>query len=523
MKKPATAARGSGRSTHLARAHQAIPPRPCLEGAPPGPHTRRGVLQSFEDNIKILPKADLQSIMQKLGYGIHLVTDYSGTGQPEAVLQRARSLAAELGVVAKVDCARASDIAAHCRQVLLAIDCPDMCVLGDLVARQSAKFQKRLAATTDAARCKIQEAMSNPDPDRRCTLAERAREDWLHKVRALIVSSPCSTEQKAYCYRHQTECPVVPSPDVTDGKTPLRFVVAGISCLDWSSRGLQKKTLGKGAEAWACLLKEIFDGEPDTVVLECTRGYRHEDLELVLGSKYTLCQLVFSPTEVGIPSERFRKYMVMMKIGGMLKWKPGAEISEANFLKTFGRRLAVSGHVYMHSTPDKLIQSELDRWASRRNLPSRDADDKAFSFKSLLTTSRLAILEEWEEHATARGHGPQDEVMHDIAHHPQWGNLTAAAPAITRKNIPWSRQLSRPMLVEEKLEAQGFPVMHPEATLGLECPWGSALRNMSPSKLSSLAGNAMHFAAIGFVLAYVWAYTDMNSTSDSDSSSSVCD
>ena len=462
-------------------------------------------------------------MMQKLERGIHLLTDYSGTGQPEAVLHRARSLAEGFGVAVKLDCARASDVAAHCREVLLAYDSPRMCVLGDLVARQSARFRKRLAAITIATRCKLREATTQcSNPDKRCTLAERARFIWLHKVRALIVNSPCSTEQKAYCYRHQTECPAVPSPSaLPDGKAPLRLCVAGISCLDWSSRGSRKKTLGKGSAAWASFLKEIYDSEPDTVVLECTRAYRHEDLEFVLGSKYTLSWLVFSPTQVGIPSERFRKYMIMMKNGGMLKWKPGAEISEANFLKTFGRRLVVSGHVYMHSTPDGLIQSELDRCASRRHLPSRDADGKTFSFRSLLTPKRSAILAEWEEHANARGHGPHDEVMYDIAHHPRFGNLTAAAPAITTKNMPWSRQLSRPMLVEEKLEAQGFPVVHPEATLGLECPWGSALKNMSPSKLSSLAGNAMHFAAIGLVMAYVWAYTDMNSTNTS--SSSDCD
>ncbi len=60
----------------------------------------------------------------------------------------------------------------------------------------------------------------------------------------------------------------------------------------------------------------------------------------------------------------------------------------------------------------------------------------------------------------------------------------------------------------EKLEVQGYPVVNPEMTVGLEMPFASALPMLSQRQQSSLAGNAMHFGAIGSVLAYTLAFTE---------------
>ena len=111
--------------------------------------------------------------------------------------------------------------------------------------------------------------------------------------------------------------------------------------------------------------------QPDVIILECTRSYCHQDVVAVMGDRYTLDWLVFSPAEVGVPAERFRKYMVLLKKhGGRLQWKePGLAINEENFLKVFGRTLSCNGHVFMNGTPSSLVQQEAEARATTRHLP----------------------------------------------------------------------------------------------------------------------------------------------------------
>ena len=83
-------------------------------------------------------------------------------------------------------------------------------------------------------------------------------------------------------------------------------------------------TLGKGALAFASFAHEVWHHAPDVVVVECTRTFNHGDLISLLNEKYSVNPLVFSPSDLGIPSERIRKYTVLLKREGKLTWKADA-------------------------------------------------------------------------------------------------------------------------------------------------------------------------------------------------------
>ena len=59
------------------------------------------------------------------------------------------------------------------------------------------------------------------------------------------------------------------------------------------------------------------------VVIECTRAYDEADITAVVGDSYTVHYIVFSPSDLGVPSTRFRKYMVLLHRQGCLRWQDG--------------------------------------------------------------------------------------------------------------------------------------------------------------------------------------------------------
>ena len=290
----------------------------------------------------------------------------------------------------------------------------------------------------------------------------------------------------------------------------LRVRVAGITCTDWSVRGLRAGTLGKSALAFAAFMWECFhDDGVDAILVECTSQYRHADIERILGQNFELSDAVFSVTELGIPTERWRKYMVLLRIGGRLRWQKGHQFSRQRLLEVFGRRLVCNGHVYMDSTAKEVTRPYADWLARRRGFPERDHEGKRWAFRTLTSKKTRDRIDAHLEYASRRG--MSTDVMFDAMRNLGYGNMSSSAPALLQRNLPWSTKYDRPLVPEERLEAQGFPTIDPERTLGLAFPWPSALAALGPAQLNSLAGNSMHFAAICSVLLYVLAFAEVES------------
>lgn len=291
-------------------------------------------------------------------------------------------------------------------------------------------------------------------------------------------------------------------------------MIAGVTCTDWSSRGAKKMTLGKGAIAFASFAYEVWHYAPDIVIVECTRTFNHGDLISLLNEKYAVSPVVFSPTDLGIPSERIRKYTVLLKrdggYGGKLTWKADAEITGERFLAKFGRKLVANAHIYLSATPADLVDEERDRRAHRRHIPSgRDVDGRRIKFADTLSPAVKHRCEDWVEEATKSGYDEHAEMIIDVSNNVGWAGLTSSMPALTQKNEPWSLSLRRPVLMEEKYEAQGFPMIMSQATLGLDSPIDLRELRLSRSESNSLVGNSMHFAAVSLVVVYTLLGTEL--------------
>lgn len=487
------------------------------DSAPPGASSRREVLCALETLLMGMPSSARECFLDKLQNGVMLLTDYSGTGQAEYALMRLALFAVDRGREPKVHAARASDISPACRRFLkgLCMDIPGLelpktCVMGDLVSRQSLPFRNALITLTMDCRRRTSEPGPVDDSRRarfEAQAAEKARKKWLAGVKALIKRYPTNVDKaSATCSAHGQSCRVFPHHECGW----ITLLIAGISCLDWSSRGLRGRTIGKGALAWASFMRELMSYLPDIAILECTRSYMHEDLVAVTDAAYDTFPLVFSPTDVGIPSQRVRKYMVLLHRRGHLRWKANCAIDGDRFMALFGRKMACDGNVYFADTPGEAVRAELRKWCERRHLPQKDADGRAFAFTDVLTRKQQVRFDEWIAFVKDRGADDSSNMIYDLAQHPQYGTLGSAIPALTRRNMPWSSCFGRPLIPLEKFEVQGIPVFSPAATLGLDAAWPYVLHNSSSGVVNTLTGNAMHLAAIGLVLGYTFAFTENN-------------
>ena len=194
-------------------------------------------------------------IANKLTQGVQLVTEYSGSGQPELVFGRLIEYFEDLavGIEPRVRFSRASDIEASCRQLLMSLGHDSMCVMGDVFTRQTTSFQSKVRRHLITHRKAWQDAVGQE-------AKERVRSKWLSGLALIISSDNAPSGQPAHCYKHGCDtCPA--RPRAIDGFA-LEIMVAGIVCTDWSSRGKGASTLGKSAQAWAGFMNDVFHMQP---------------------------------------------------------------------------------------------------------------------------------------------------------------------------------------------------------------------------------------------------------------------
>jgi hypothetical protein len=77
--------------------------------------------------------------------------------------------------------------------------------------------------------------------------------------------------------------------------------------------------LGSGSLPSMQWVRERLMSDEDWVIVECVTSFDHSMLEKLLGDRFSLTVLNFSPTLLGIPVMRKRKYMILLKKGS-LQW-----------------------------------------------------------------------------------------------------------------------------------------------------------------------------------------------------------
>ena len=180
--------------------------------------------------------------------------------------------------------------------------------------------------------------------------------------------------EEAYCLHHDRMCPV--NPRCVPGQEEKLWVeVAGTTCCPWSAMGAGLEWLDKATApclAWAFSLLYYL---PDIILHECTPRFSEGTLIEILGHvedaghsvharptpegqelAYRMESEVFSPVDLGVPTQRKRKYSAFFLA-------PFTQPPSQPFLDQYSRALTLDSSIYLVAT-EKQIKEEHEAMAA---------------------------------------------------------------------------------------------------------------------------------------------------------------
>ena len=276
----------------------------------------------------------LHNLFQK---PFRLMTDYSGCGGPEMAMDRILSAALKLGfadaqtagVLDTVVCYRAREINPSCRKVLIASAAQHgrgpLHVFGDILEglprrarRELADIGKRVERDRKAGQRSIARAASRGKAKAKAVkkLNEQLAITMRREVQHTLGEVRFAAGRKQKCFRCGRLC------SVTGKQGVPTLVVAGVTCVDWSRIGLGKGCSGPSYIVFCAWALQILADMPELVIVECVQQFDLALLE-VFKHKYTYTAIDFAPLNLGFPSERRRRYMILALRESITQHIPG--------------------------------------------------------------------------------------------------------------------------------------------------------------------------------------------------------
>ena len=237
-------------------------------------------------------------------------------------------------------------------------------------------------------------------------------------------------------------------------------------------------------------------------------------MSYALEADYWSMELVFAPTDMGVPTCRARKYTVAWRLQEFLPL-PGNMNAEKAFRRLFARPLIVSAKIYLQASEKQLAKAKEDM-ASKKGCFAPAAAISQMSFSTLLRgAERQRLMDYRSEYRNALESSPSSAFEVGIIDLAQtvafMSRITYTCPALLRHSNLHDLISDRPLEVGEAFIAMGFPV--PEMETGslseedkrrledLEAhfwPWSAWSMTKMPSALAQrLIGNGMHMRAVG--------------------------
>ena len=467
-------------------------------------------LKSNQYGIDLWP-----NLVSKFTKGIDASSDYSGAGQFETALGLQDQTVRHIEKPSETDykgfrLLRAGDVLPHCRRVLKAHS-PHRpnCINGDMTARMPQVVKENVQVILDLARAQVE------DGKQLKTVGTLVMNQIVEMLTTLNSEGKLPTEITAYCHTHKKVCPVVQQrrggSDLDSGRFSMH--AAGISCLDWSSRGTQQGYCGTTLWPMVQWLLERLIADEDAFVVECTRFWKPTILQMLFPDRQVFWH-VFSPKHIGVPADRHRVYAVATKtsrVRWILPWNSGQLIKNL-----FYCAIRLPGSVY-YRAPLELVNNSIATAAVARQLPACRSDGQAWRYIHVCPAGkrrRVMAYRDLASQQAAASHPPGDEdVIFDLCQYPRYGSITRVMPCLTRSTCPYNMLHKRSTLPEEKLEVMGLPAFVPDSFM-FQTPFKSLLMGntadgLSAKELEQLMGNAMHVSAVGTVLMALLGCTEL--------------
>jgi len=472
-----------------------------------------------------LPAETLQSLQEAFRVGICVSTDFSGMGCPEyaiGLLQRTLLSKCPTGQVGTVGIrfTRCTDKQPHCRRVLMNHPGADQrCCFGDMLGRMPTGVATMLTSMLTEAKQELKEAKAE-----KCTRQEQLEIGSEFMKRALHLVTRISPEDLAqwrqdthsHCFQHEGMCKVFPPPC---SQFKLTCNIAGVNCYDFSSRGARLGWMGDSTMSFLQWVLERRMERDHIVIAECVVPFPHSILDLALGDLYDLAVLSFSPTLLGKPYARKRKYMILT-LRSSLTWRPWATArSHCDvFSDTFGMKVMTSGAIFFRA-PDDEVQEWIKAMAMKRGLPTVRSSGRLWSYfqvigpgaRNRITSTEDATLAKLATNGTHVDPRRLDFTF-DTTQSKDFTAASLTCPALTQRSLMFCMSKRRCQTPFEALETHGFNLYGEALEHHPMCPFKDILGECSEAQLRSLAGNGMDVPSIGAVFLFVLAGTSEAAT-----------
>ena len=344
-------------------------------------------------------------LLESLKRGVRLSTDYSGMGCPEMSMENIISAAANHfghheSLNFNVVCHRAADIEDHARKVLLSRSGPTtpMHVFGDICERIPAAaltdmnaLQRQAEKRLQAIRRRGCEEGVREDPKIIKALGAKLRKDCEEVMKCVEIDQ----DRVAKCYKHPGKaCRVAPPRPRPGDRNWIDMVIAGVTCTDYSSMGDHKGNVGRSIIVFHAFAAQTLADEPTFVLLECTKRFDTSNLKLFT-PKYTIRHLQMCPCDLGIPTRRVRKFMLMAHIH---KARAQMPFDIELIGKLFFCNVQMSPGLYMHVSDDFRQNGAIESFRKQRGFVRTG---RPFRLSVVLPAGFLRSMELYADQARA--------------------------------------------------------------------------------------------------------------------------
>ena len=204
---------------------------------------------------------------------------------------------------------------------------------------------------------------------------------------------------------------------------------------------------GASAIIYLVFVRECLMAAYDFIILECTAHFDTRGLE-PFEHLYHIVVLTFSPTLLGFPASRVRKYMMLLN---KKRWRFMLQAEEFGHMKLFealfGRRVVLNGW-QMCRAPTEKVENYLALMAERRGMPPRRASGRPWSSYQVMSGSLRRMVYAQEQEAASRGF---TSLMCNVHQRPSYMSGTVNVPALLRNSLIFNCRLRRLMLPSEHM------------------------------------------------------------------------
>jgi hypothetical protein len=220
----------------------------------------------------------------------------------------------------------------------------------------------------------------------------------------------------------------------------------------------------------------------------------------LFGEKYNIQSFCFSPVDLGVPSNRPRRYSILI-----LKSLFVARLSydAAGFGGLFFQRTIMDGHIYWFTSRDE-VGAYTRSMAEKKHLPDSKPDSQSWSMRDVLPEAEYQQLLGYERRCMKK-RGRLELIVNLGQNFTFDKSSTTICPSLlTRTSTLWSMRAERLLLPLEHLCVMGIPAMEALAEIHPMHPAERLFRSgqLSIGQLKRLVGNAMHQISIGSVLLF---------------------